>query len=927
MRAFWPDKLSHYSQRELLGAGRYGLVYRVYNPVLEKTTVIKLIEATQIVDKVVLKRFKQEIKSLQRVKSSHVVRILDHWIEPEFIAFEMEYIAGLSLERLMTELKSIPGTQKQELILNIVRQICEGLTALHRLDLVHRDLKPSNVLIQSEGIGDSQPAHVLLRKMTEFEFLVKISDLGVIKDLSASVSFTRTNDFIGTAAYVSPEQATGKRTDTTSDIYSLGVMWYEMLAGTNPFHRKNIYLTISAHIQEEPPNIQSLAPEVPLDIAHVLMLLLQKDPQQRFYTARRLFQMLEQRQQSQPRGKYDISLLIENQVTGQKECAGYHKFIRNLKDKQKESRVILATYRKEKEKNHLSHHFANHSAGAESRFFHYIPNAHPDIYHSFASALVQRLSRKERDEFQQKLPLNSLERELLELFSITEYYKSSDFIRLKFNKIPSFLKIYNWIKFVAELLKFYSNRSSLVIFLDSPDRLFPYYSSVFINLANILKDAQVSWVFLVPENQRDEIRKEWTNHLIPGVICLDDFFSGENICHISSRMINNRTWQSLAGSGNAKIPDDSNSFSAIVTKEESDFLQYLALAGQLSPIQYVNWLLEKHFNRNGEMVISLFRKELLQELPDVPGKIAFRNPGDFKFALNMPDAGERENKIRSVIDFWEGQNNPESRELLFDLLAQLKESSRAAHLLVELLDYYGGIFDVKKQRLLLERADELFGTFKMPAGLSVHFRISEIELLTVQGKAKEAAEAAKNAYSRLSDKYSLEKKKLVFYLYANSLLAGEISEAEKTWEEVKSSGKIFPHQSGIMAFLSASGALIRGNLDSAAKKMSEALMLLSEKGDFWYIPCGSFLLAHTYTRKNEWKTAYEYAAMALQAGRVLNDFWVMDQCLQLIEKNSYYLSNREKLKDWGLYRKEYLDFPFRLLAGQDVRNRILDFIR
>ncbi|MEJ2050644.1 MAG: hypothetical protein P8Y60_12560 [Calditrichota bacterium] len=90
MRAFWPDQLSHYTDRQLLGAGQFGLVYLVQSPILKQKTVIKLIEVIRDIDPVVIKRFRREIKSLQKLNSPHIVKLLNHWIDESFLAFETE---------------------------------------------------------------------------------------------------------------------------------------------------------------------------------------------------------------------------------------------------------------------------------------------------------------------------------------------------------------------------------------------------------------------------------------------------------------------------------------------------------------------------------------------------------------------------------------------------------------------------------------------------------------------------------------------------------------------------------------------------------------------------------------------------------------------------------------------------------------------
>jgi len=210
MKTFWPEKLSDFTERELIGAGQYGLVYKVFNPDNNRRSVIKLIEAVKTSSPQALKRFKREIKALQKIESPRVVKLLNYWIDPEFIAFEMEYIPGLSLERIKKSLQQIPYSRKEKIILRIFEEICHGLEDIHHVDLVHRDLKPSNILIKSEELINLTNPEKIISVLEQGKYEIKITDFGVVKDLSATVSITRSNDFLGTVAYVAPEQATGQ---------------------------------------------------------------------------------------------------------------------------------------------------------------------------------------------------------------------------------------------------------------------------------------------------------------------------------------------------------------------------------------------------------------------------------------------------------------------------------------------------------------------------------------------------------------------------------------------------------------------------------------------------------------------------------------------------------------------------------------------
>ncbi|MFZ0388972.1 MAG: serine/threonine-protein kinase, partial [Calditrichia bacterium] len=188
MKAFWPQALDFLQNPVLLGSGQYGLVYQAKNTRSGRKVAVKVIEAGMDRDSGIIKRFKREIRAMQRIESDRIVKIFDYWIEPHFIAFEMEYIEGLPLNQLMRRLSGIDFQDRLELVLSIMVQVCEGLDDLHEHNLIHRDLKPSNILIALPENGSGLEGTDLLNLLQQKGFGVKISDLGLVKDLSASFS-------------------------------------------------------------------------------------------------------------------------------------------------------------------------------------------------------------------------------------------------------------------------------------------------------------------------------------------------------------------------------------------------------------------------------------------------------------------------------------------------------------------------------------------------------------------------------------------------------------------------------------------------------------------------------------------------------------------------------------------------------------------
>ncbi|HET7845244.1 MAG TPA: protein kinase, partial [Xanthomonadales bacterium] len=254
---------------ELLGIGGMGVVYRARDEQLGVPVALKLLRPELASRPDAFARFRQEILLARQVSSAHVVRIHDLVQHEGRWLISMDYIAGASLEKLIDDGGAMPPEQA----LRIARDIAEGLSAAHRRQVVHRDLKPANVLVDGDG--------------TAF-----ISDFGVAR--SAGVTgVTGSGVVVGTPEYLSPEQARADPVDARSDLYALGLILYEMLAGKLPFPSGTPAETLAQRIVRSPPAVSKARPELPGWIVRLVARLLQLKPQRRFQRAEDVVRAIE----------------------------------------------------------------------------------------------------------------------------------------------------------------------------------------------------------------------------------------------------------------------------------------------------------------------------------------------------------------------------------------------------------------------------------------------------------------------------------------------------------------------------------------------------------------------------------------------------------------------------------------------------------
>ena len=250
-----------YEITQLLGEGGMSFVYKAVDKQLKRTVAIKTLKPVYVEQEKFVERFKREAQTAANRNHPNIVQIFDWGIgdEPFFV---MEYIEGNTLASIISRKKSISMND----ILFIGAQVASGLHAAHSKGLVHRDIKPGNIMITPEG-------------------KVKVTDFGIVSLQNEESDITKTGSILGTASYISPEQAQGKPVSKESDLYSLGTVLYELITGRPPFEGETPISTATKHITDKPEKLSTYRVDIPKGIENAIMKLLHKYPKDRFKNA------------------------------------------------------------------------------------------------------------------------------------------------------------------------------------------------------------------------------------------------------------------------------------------------------------------------------------------------------------------------------------------------------------------------------------------------------------------------------------------------------------------------------------------------------------------------------------------------------------------------------------------------------------------
>jgi len=249
-----------YEIEELVGHGGMSSVYKARDSLLERHVALKVLHEQYSADDDFVERFKREARSVAQLQHPNIVTVIDRGEEEgrQFIVFE--YIDGENLKEYVVRKGRLDVKDALEIALEVAR----GLAFAHGQGLIHRDVKPQNILLN----GDGRP---------------KVTDFGIARTLDVD-GMTQTGTVLGTSNYIAPEQASGQPVDAHSDVYALGVVLYELLAGEVPFPGESFVAVAMKHMHEPAPNLLEVRGDVPLRVAAAVDRALEKDPEQRFPT-------------------------------------------------------------------------------------------------------------------------------------------------------------------------------------------------------------------------------------------------------------------------------------------------------------------------------------------------------------------------------------------------------------------------------------------------------------------------------------------------------------------------------------------------------------------------------------------------------------------------------------------------------------------
>jgi len=263
-----------YRIEALIGRGGMSVVYRAENPRLGNKVALKLLAEELAADESFRERFVRESRTAAAINHPNIVTIYDagDWDGVLYIA--MRHVDGDLKELLRRD-----GPLPLETALSVVAQVGSALDAAHSRGLLHRDVKPANILLDPPSEPDGLP-HAYL------------ADFGLTKHLESRSGITASGQFVGTIDYMSPEQIEGRDVDARTDIYSLGCVVFECLAGTTPFRRETDVAVLWAHMREDPPPVTELRPDLPAAVDEVVATAAAKDPADRFATCHELVEGL-----------------------------------------------------------------------------------------------------------------------------------------------------------------------------------------------------------------------------------------------------------------------------------------------------------------------------------------------------------------------------------------------------------------------------------------------------------------------------------------------------------------------------------------------------------------------------------------------------------------------------------------------------------
>jgi len=251
-----------------IGEGGMANVYLAYDTILDRNVAVKVLRGDLATDEKFVRRFQREALSASSLSNPNIVEVYDVGEDDGEYYIVMEYIEGKHLKNLIKKRGKLTVSEA----VDIVMQITDGLSVAHDSYIIHRDIKPQNIMVLENG-------------------LVKITDFGIAMAMN-STQLTQTNSVMGSVHYLPPEQASGKGSTLQSDIYSIGILFYELLTGKLPFKGENAVEIALKHLKEPLPSISEELPNIPQSVENIIIKATAKNPKNRYSDAREMYEDL-----------------------------------------------------------------------------------------------------------------------------------------------------------------------------------------------------------------------------------------------------------------------------------------------------------------------------------------------------------------------------------------------------------------------------------------------------------------------------------------------------------------------------------------------------------------------------------------------------------------------------------------------------------
>ena len=281
-----------------IGEGGMANVYLAYDTILERHVAVKVLRGDLATDEKFVRRFQREALSASSLAHPNIVEVYDVGEDNGIYYIVMEYIEGKHLKQILKKRGKLTLNE----VVDIMLQLTDGMACAHDSYIIHRDIKPQNIMMLENGI-------------------VKITDFGIAMALN-STQLTQTNSVMGSVHYLPPEQASGKGSTIQSDIYSMGILMYELLTGTLPFRGDNAVEIALKHLKEPFPSIRKELPDIPQSVENVILKSVAKNPKNRYIDARAMHDdlktCLEETRLNEPKYIYKYPELDEN-LTAKRE--------------------------------------------------------------------------------------------------------------------------------------------------------------------------------------------------------------------------------------------------------------------------------------------------------------------------------------------------------------------------------------------------------------------------------------------------------------------------------------------------------------------------------------------------------------------------------------------------------------------------------